>query len=81
MAFHTPDLELHQGQLTSIGFMQHINLGYELRMAYNELVDKVKSKDQIYVRSTKYTRTIQSVTGLMISLLPPLLSTSEKVCL
>ena len=57
--FSTPDLALRQGQLTSIGFMQHITLGSMLHRHYAELLDRITAQDQIYVRSTNYARTIQ----------------------
>jgi hypothetical protein len=61
IAFHTADLNLTQGQLTSRGFMQHVRLGNKLQSKYGEVVDRVATNEQIYVRSTKYVRTIQVV--------------------
>lgn len=57
--FSTSDVLLPKGQLTSIGFMQHITLGSLLRTQYQQLLERVVSNDQLYVRSTNYRRTIQ----------------------
>lgn len=76
--FGTPDLSLPPGQLTSIGFMQHIELGELLRSYYTSLLKKIHSSDQIYVRSTNYARTIQSVTALIITMLPQLVEQSLR---
>lgn len=69
-AFHRGDFNLKQGQLTSRGFMQHINLGKLLRQSYLAFISSnINSSKNLYVRSTKYDRTIQSAAGLLIALL------------
>ncbi len=39
--------------------MQHVRLGAKLREAYSELLGSVSRDSQVYVRSTKYVRTVQ----------------------
>lgn len=53
------DTALRPGQLTTRGFMQHIELGQLLNKIYgkNYLADIVSS--QMYVRTTNYARTVQ----------------------
>ena len=59
-AFKTPDADLTQGQLTSIGFMQHVRIGKLLNRAYSDfLADHIHSPQDIYIRSTNYVRTIR----------------------
>lgn len=77
--FGTPDLTLTPGQLTSVGFMQHIALGELLHSYYTSLLNRIHSSDQIYVRSTNYARTIQSVAALIITMLPQLVEQSLRV--
>ena len=68
--FHRGDFNLMQGQLTSRGFMQHINLGKLLRRSYLAFISSnINSSKNLYVRSTRYDRTIQSAAGLLIALL------------
>ena len=70
-AFRVPDYSLSPGQLTSRGFMQHIQLGQLLRSQYGApLLDHIRSPQQLYVRSTNYIRTIRSVSALLTALLP-----------
>jgi hypothetical protein len=59
--FHTSDVDLPGGQLTSRGFMQHILLGVYLRKAYERFLGAVESPAELYVRSTNYDRTVQVV--------------------
>ena len=59
-AFKTPDVTLTQGQLTSIGFMQHVRIGKLLNHAYGDfLADQIATPQDIYIRSTNYVRTIR----------------------
>ena len=54
------DYTLPPGQLTSRGFMQHIDLGQLLHGYYaTALLNQVTSSSQLYVRSTNYARTVQ----------------------
>jgi hypothetical protein len=55
----TSDYLLPQGQLTSQGFFQHLQLGSILQQRYEEYFHKIHTPEQIYVRSTNYARTIR----------------------
>lgn len=57
--FDVPDTELSQGQLTSTGFSQWLNIGLHLQLAYSGFLSRIISTDQVYIRSTNYARTIQ----------------------
>lgn len=58
--FSMNDLALPPGQLTSLGFYQHLLLGKALQESYyTEILRYVNSPTDIYVRSTNYARTIQ----------------------
>ena len=57
--FHTSDKHLPQGQLTSTGFMQLLQLGDHLHTSYKEFIKTIDSSSQVYIRSTNYHRTIQ----------------------
>ena len=59
-AFKVPDVGLSQGQLTSIGFMQHVRIGKILNYAYSDfLAQHIAIPRDIYIRSTNYVRTIR----------------------
>ncbi len=59
-AFKVPDVGLSQGQLTSIGFMQHVRIGKILNYAYSDfLAQHIATPRDIYIRSTNYVRTIR----------------------
>jgi hypothetical protein len=78
--FNVGDFELEQGQLTTRGFMQHIHLGSLLRKTYSSFLNtQIKSVSNLYVRSTNYDRTIQSVAALLTALLPDGERHSKKV--
>jgi hypothetical protein len=78
--FTTSDLSLGPGQLTSRGFMQHIELGTSLGTAYNNfLKQNIHTREDIKVRSTNYARTIQSVAAFLMSMLPDLGSPTVPV--
>lgn len=69
--FQTPDFDLPPGQLTSRGFMQEYNLGSYLKRRYEGFLERhVQHPVHAYVRTTNYPRTIQSVAGLILGLLP-----------
>lgn len=71
VVFQRSDYSLPQGQLTSRGFVQHLELGQLLLRAYDTLfLQKIVQAEQVYVRSTNYVRTIQSVSALLMALLP-----------
>lgn len=78
--FSNGDFELEQGQLTTRGFMQHIHLGSLLRKTYSSFLNThIKSVSNLYVRSTNYDRTIQSVAALLTAMLPDDDRHSKKV--
>ena len=67
------DRNLYSGQLTTVGFYQHILLGEHLSVAYGPLLRKIQapaSNPLIVIRSTSYNRTIQSVAAMLSSFLP-----------
>ncbi len=68
--FTKADRDLLPGELTSKGFMQHIYLGELLHKKYKTFLSKVVSAKQVYIRSTNYNRTVQSVVAFIISFLP-----------
>lgn len=85
--FQTSDNSLFSGELTSQGYWQHINLGIYLNRIYQSFLsqirvrqsnEKASERDGIYIRSTNYNRTIQSVVALLTHLLPKDLLTSIK---
>lgn len=59
------DYSLAPGQLTSKGFMQHVQLGELLYNYYAArkipFLATISSADQVYIRSTNYARTIQVI--------------------
>lgn len=60
IVFQRSDMTLPQGQLTSRGFAQHLELGQILHDAYGKAyLQTMLEADQVYVRSTNYARTIQ----------------------
>lgn len=69
--FTVPDFDLAPGQLTTRGFMQEYHLGSYLRERYGGYLEgAVAHPANLYVRSTNYPRTIQSVAGLLLGLVP-----------
>lgn len=78
-ALEMPDNLLDKGQLTSRGFMQHIQLGRFLRNAYKPVISTLNASKQIYIRSTNYPRTLQSVTALTSQLLPQSIEVACRV--
>eukprot|EP00794_Sanderia_malayensis_P015145 gene15145-16702_t len=53
------------GQLTATGFTQHIGNGRYLRDAYSEFLDGVKRTSEILIKTTDYSRTVQSAAALL----------------
>jgi len=56
------------GQLTTYGFRQHMRNGKILRKAYNGFISEQFEHEELYVRSTDYSRTISSTQGLLVGL-------------
>eukprot|EP01132_Coremiostelium_polycephalum_P000787 gene787-978_t len=62
------------GQLTSVGYEQHLALGQMLRTLYvdkYQLLSPTLDLSEIYVRSTDVPRTVQSAQGHINGLYPP----------
>lgn len=61
------------GQLTRLGFEQHLRLGSLLRARYGGFLPSVfrRSDNVLKVRSTQYDRTIASAEALLTGLFPP----------
>lgn len=78
VVFQIPDMRLKPGLLTTRGFMQHISLGKSLAKSYLRLLQGVHSAQNIYIRSTNYARTIQSVAALVIGMIPDIGGASES---
>jgi len=68
--FKVPDTRLEPGLLTTRGFMQHVVLGKSLAKSYESLLKGVHSPRNLYIRSTNYARTVQSVAALVLGLAP-----------
>jgi len=62
-----------EGQLTSIGKMQHYRLGQWLRDRYGngKLINEVYSEEEIHVRSTNTDRVLMSAQANLAGLYPP----------
>lgn len=58
------------GELTSLGFLQHLNLGSLMQLKYSNLLDGLNIKDDIFVQSTDYRRTIRSASAFLLGFLP-----------
>lgn len=62
------------GQLTALGYQQHINLGQAFRSLYvykYALLSETLDESEIWVRSTDVPRTLQSAQGHLTGLYPP----------
>jgi hypothetical protein len=78
IVFQRSDMTLPQGQLTSRGFAQHLELGQILYDAYGKAyLQTMLEADQVYVRSTNYARTIQSVSALLMTAVPHLVQKAQ----
>ncbi len=53
------DYDLNQGQLTSQGFFQQLQLGSLLNHVYRNYLSKIESPKQLNIRATNYARTLQ----------------------
>jgi hypothetical protein len=58
--------EMPPGLLTTVGFEQHLQLGAALRRRYGAFFAKIRSPDQIFVRSTNFERTFQVRSSFII---------------
>ncbi|CBN74266.1 conserved unknown protein [Ectocarpus siliculosus] len=57
------------GQLTEAGIRQHLTLGDHMHKAYHSLLGDVAA-EEIYIRSTDYTRTLESAAAFLMSFFP-----------
>ena len=57
------------GQLSQIGFLQHLQLGKRMREAYPDLIDDKITSSNLLVRSTERSRCVQSAAAFLIGLL------------
>ncbi|CAN0298033.1 unnamed protein product, partial [Ectocarpus fasciculatus] len=57
------------GQLTETGIRQHLTLGGRMHKAYHSLLGDVAA-EEIYIRSTDYTRTLESAAAFLMSFFP-----------
>ena len=52
-------------QLTPIGFSQHLNNGKFLKRQYDSFIESIQESSQVTVKSTAYSRTVQSAASLL----------------
>ncbi|CAM9723950.1 unnamed protein product, partial [Hapterophycus canaliculatus] len=64
------DVLCKQGQLTETGIRQHLTLGDRMHKAYYGLLGGDLAAEEIYVRSTDYTRTLESAAAFLMSFIP-----------
>ena len=55
-------------QLTPVGFSQHLNNGKFLRRYYDDFIESIEHSSQVKVKSTAYSRTVQSAASLLYGL-------------
>jgi hypothetical protein len=68
-------------QVTKRGFMQNLKLGQFLAKRYASLIPHVAHTNQVYVRSSRSDRAVQSVAALLTGLLPPMLNSTSRITL
>lgn len=56
------------GQLTSVGYKQHLRNGEILRRTYGNFISDHFDSSEIYVRSTDYSRTMSSAHAVLVGL-------------
>lgn len=59
------------GQLTQIGMRQHYALGQYLRNRYSRFLNSSYDRQEIYIRSTDFDRTLMSAESNLAGLYPP----------
>lgn len=58
------------GDLTSKGFLQHLNLGTVMQAAYGQLFSGIDMQSEVYVQTTEYRRTIRSAGAFLLGFIP-----------
>uniref|UniRef100_A0A8D0GDD5 Lysosomal acid phosphatase n=1 Tax=Sphenodon punctatus TaxID=8508 RepID=A0A8D0GDD5_SPHPU len=59
------------GQLTQVGMQQHWALGQALRKRYSGFLNSTYNRQEIFIRSTDYDRTLMSAEANLAGLYPP----------
>lgn len=58
------------GDLTSKGFLQHLNLGNVMQAAYGQLLSGIDMENEVYAQSTEFRRTIRSAGAFLLGFIP-----------
>lgn len=67
------------GDLTSQGFLQHLNLGTLMQRAYGQLFPGIDLRSEIYVQSSDFRRTIRSAGAFLLGFIPDVRNLREMV--